>query len=169
MKTLILGGARSGKSQYAERLAQASGKAVAYVATAPQFADDKTWQQRINQHQQQRPKSWRLVEEQHDLVGILQGGLYQQDIVLIDCLTLWLSNLLYETYDIAYETQRLCEALRGYTGEVMMVSNEVGLGIVPETTLGCDFRDAQGRLNQAVAQLAERVFFIAAGLPLTLK
>jgi len=169
MKTLILGGARSGKSQHAERLAQASGKTVVYVATAPRFPDDKAWQQRIHQHQQQRPQSWRLVEEQHDLVGMLQGGAYQQDVLLIDCLTLWLSNLLYANHDIVGETQRFCEALQDYTGDVVMVSNEVGMGLVPDTALGRDFRDAQGRLNQAVAEVANRVLFIAAGLPLTLK
>ncbi|WP_038247746.1 bifunctional adenosylcobinamide kinase/adenosylcobinamide-phosphate guanylyltransferase [Ghiorsea bivora] len=169
MKTLILGGARSGKSQHAEALVQASGKTVVYVATAPRFPDDKEWQQRINKHQQQRPKGWKLIEEEQDLIGILQGSMYQEHIVLIDCLTLWLSNLLYENHDVVYETQRLCEALADYTGAVVMVSNEVGMGLVPDTALGRDFRDAQGRLNQAVAHEADSVLFVAAGLPLALK
>ncbi|MDQ7001120.1 MAG: bifunctional adenosylcobinamide kinase/adenosylcobinamide-phosphate guanylyltransferase [Ghiorsea sp.] len=169
MKTLILGGARSGKSKRAEALAEASGKAVVYVATASCFPDDKEWQQRIQQHQRQRPAAWVVVEEQIGLVSLLQGGKYEEYILLIDCLTLWLSNLMFAEMDVAQEVSVFCRALSGYTGDVVMVSNEVGLGLVPETALGREFRDEQGRLNQHVAVVADCVEFIAAGLPIKLK
>ncbi|MDQ6977417.1 MAG: bifunctional adenosylcobinamide kinase/adenosylcobinamide-phosphate guanylyltransferase [Ghiorsea sp.] len=169
MKTLILGGARSGKSKRAEALAQASGKTVVYVATSPCFPDDKEWQQRINQHQTQRPTDWVLLEEELSLINLLHDAKYEGKLLLIDCLTLWLSNLMFAKYDVTQEVTDLCQLLASYTGDVILVSNEVGLGLVPETSLGRDFRDQQGRLNQQVAAVVDCVEFIAAGLPIKLK
>ncbi len=169
MKTLVLGGARSGKSARAEHLAKASGKAVIYVATSPQSPDDNDWQQRIAKHRQQRPSHWQLLEEPLDLAGLLAGGKHQDACMLVDCLTLWLSNVLHAGKDVDAEASKLCAALAGYAGEVIMVSNEVGMGLVPESALGRAFRDAQGRLNQQVAAIADRVEFVAAGLVLPLK
>lgn len=169
MKTLILGGARSGKSQRAESLAQASGKAVVYVATSPRFSDDKEWQQRISQHKKQRPIGWSLLEEELSLASLLHDAKYEDKLLLVDCLTLWLSNMMFAQCDVVQEMNSFCQALSSYTGDIILVSNEVGLGLVPETALGRDFRDAQGRLNQKVAAVADCVEFIAAGLPIKLK
>ena len=167
--TLILGGARSGKSARAEALATASYLSVVYVATSLRDDDDIEWQCRIEQHQQQRPNDWKLVEEPMCLSDLLQNGKYINDVLLIDCLTLWLSNMMLAEKNIEHEIKVLCEALLAYQGEVILVSNEVGMGLVPETALGRAFRDEQGRLNQAVAKAASSVEFIAAGLPITLK
>jgi len=169
MKTLILGGARSGKSKHAESLAQASGKAVVYVATSPCFPDDKEWQQRIGEHKKQRPIGWELLEEELSLMSLLDDAKYKDKLVLIDCLTLWLSNMMFAQQNIAQEVTAFCQALSNYTGDVILVSNEVGLGLVPETALGREFRDEQGRLNQQVAAVADCAEFIAAGLPIKLK
>jgi adenosylcobinamide kinase/adenosylcobinamide-phosphate guanylyltransferase len=169
MKTLVLGGARSGKSQHAEALAQASGKGVVYVATAPRFPDDKEWQQRISQHEKQRPENWELLEEELSLISILHSTKHEDKFVLVDCLTLWLSNVMFANKDEEDETRQLCDALANYAGDMVLVSNEVGMGLVAETKLGRSFCDAQGRLNQAVAKVADQVFFVAAGLPLQLK
>lgn len=169
MKTLILGGARSGKSKRAEALAKASGKSVVYVATSPRFPDDKEWQQRIGQHKKQRPTDWLLLEEELSLVSLLHDAEHEDKLVLMDCLTLWLSNMMFAQQNIVQEVTVFCQALSNYTGDVILVSNEVGLGLVPEATLGREFRDAQGRLNQQVAAVADCVEFIAAGLPIQLK
>ena len=167
--TFILGGARSGKSTRAEALAKASGLAVCYMATAPSMDDDAEWQARIKQHQKQRPDDWQVIEELFDLARIFSSGAYTSELVLVDCLTLWLSNLLYAGKDVQTEVEHLCSALKAYQGDVVLVSNEVGLGLVPETELGRSFRDAQGRLNQSMAEVADHVEFIAAGLPMVLK
>ena len=138
MKTLILGGARSGKSKRAEVLAKASGKAVVYVATSPCFPDDKEWQQRIGQHKKQRPTDWLLLEEELSLVSLLHDAEHEDKLVLMDCLTLWLSNMMFAQQNITQEVTVFCQALSNYTGDVILVSNEVGLGLVPETALGRD-------------------------------
>jgi len=166
--TLILGGARSGKSARAQHLAEDSGLAVCYLATAPVLPDDAEWADRIAHHRAQRPHHWRLVEEERaiaPLISLARSG----ECLLVDCLTLWLSNLMRAGRDVEAETAALCEALRGTRATVILVSNEVGMGLVPENALGRAFRDAQGRLNQAVAAIADRVEFVAAGLPLVLK
>ena len=167
--SLILGGARSGKSTRAEALAKASGLDVCYVATAPSMDDDAEWQARIEQHQKQRPDDWQVIEEPLDLIRIFTSGADTSSIVLVDCLTLWLSNLLYADKDVQTEADNLCSVLKAYQGDVVLVSNEVGLGLVPESELGRNFRDEQGRLNQNIAAVADHVEFIAAGLPLVLK
>ena len=167
--TLLLGGARSGKSRLAETLAKESGKAVCYLATAPRYEEDAEWQSRIVKHQQQRPQHWQVIEEPLDLVGALDGEQHQTELILVDCLTLWLSNLMFAEKDVTAEVDNLCKMLAAYAGDVVLVSNEVGMGLAAESSLGRQFCDEQGRLNQAVAEAADHVLFVAAGLPLTLK
>ncbi|MEM6382591.1 MAG: bifunctional adenosylcobinamide kinase/adenosylcobinamide-phosphate guanylyltransferase [Pseudomonadota bacterium] len=171
--SLVLGGARSGKSRHAEALARASGLDLLYVATAQAYDDEM--RARIAQHQADRANDgWTTVEEEHDLAGVVARHTEPACVVLIDCLTLWLSNRLLskegtEGASMEGEIDGLCAALDARQGPVICVSNEVGLGIVPETKLGRVFRDHQGKLNQQVAALADHVCFVAAGLPLTLK
>lgn len=165
--TLVLGGARSGKSHFAEQLARDSGLARIYLATAT--ADDGEMRMRIAHHRSQRGDGWHTIEEPLALTEALTRESAVNHIVLVDCLTLWLSNLMHNGRDVAHETRQLAEWLRATTHPVLLVSNEVGLGLVPETPLGRDFRDAQGRLNQAIAAAIPNVVFIAAGLPLWLK
>ena len=165
--TLILGGARSGKSSRAEALAVEWSDAPVYLATSRAMEEDAEWQARIARHRADRGAHWRLVEEPLDVVAELEK--LDGETVLVDCLTLWLANLMQAGRDVAAETEALCAALARFSGDVLLVSNEVGMGLVPETDLGRAFRDAQGRLNQAVAAVAGRVEFVAAGLPLLLK
>lgn len=163
--TLVLGGARSGKSTYAEGLL--SGGPALYLATGQAFDDEMT--ARIRQHTERRGPGWTTVEEPLELADALAASLDPTRPVLVDCLTLWISNLMHAGRDVAAETERLCTVLTEAAGPVVLVSNEVGLGLVPETRLGRDFRDHQGRVNQRVAQTCRRVIFVAAGLPLILK
>lgn len=163
--TLVLGGARSGKSAYAEGLL-AHAPAL-YLATGQAFDDEMA--ERIRTHAARRGPHWSTIEEPLDLAACLDRHLDPARPVLVDCLTLWLSNLMHAGRDIDAEAARLCEVLTAAAGPVVLVSNEIGLGLVPDTRLGRDFRDAQGRLNQRVAQACRRVVFIAAGLPLVLK
>jgi len=165
--TLVLGGARSGKSRFAERLALDSGLQRIYLATAT--AGDDEMRRRIAHHRAQREDGWRTVEESLELTDTLARECAADRVVLVDCLTLWLSNLMFAARDIAAETSKLADWLQSTPHAVLLVSNEVGLGLVPETSLGRDFRDAQGRLNQAVAAAVANVAFVAAGLPLWLK
>jgi adenosylcobinamide kinase/adenosylcobinamide-phosphate guanylyltransferase len=165
--TLVLGGARSGKSVFAERLVRASGLSLIYLATGS--AGDAEMRARIARHRGDRGPDWRTVEEPLALAEALAREAAPAHAVLVDCLTLWLSNLMHAGRDPEAETRGLLAALERCRGPVTLVSNEVGLGIVPETPLGRAFRDAQGRLNQAVAAAVGRVAFIAAGLPLWLK
>ena len=163
---LILGGARSGKPAHALARAEAAAPARVYVATAQAWDDEMA--DRIARHKAERGAGWRTVEAPLDLAGPL-AGVRPGEAVLIDCLTLWLSNLMGAERDIEAETAALLAAISSCPAPVFLVSNEVGLGLVPETPLGRAFRDHQGRLNQQVAAAAERVTFVAAGLPLTLK
>ncbi len=164
---LVLGGARSGKSVYAERLVATSGLPAAYIATAA--AGDDEMAARIETHRARRDPSWRTVEAPDRIEDALEQEAGEGRAVLVDCLTLWLSNLMLGGADLEARTEGLCDAARGAPGLRVFVSNEVGLGLVPETPLGRRFRDAQGRLNQAVAAVADNVVFMAAGLPLVLK
>ncbi|MDQ6951211.1 MAG: bifunctional adenosylcobinamide kinase/adenosylcobinamide-phosphate guanylyltransferase [Mariprofundales bacterium] len=164
-----MGGARSGKSQRAEKLAISSGKPVTYIATAPILADDPEWQQRIAHHRARRPSDWRTLEVPHDLAEAIQHHHRSNRTLLIDCLSLWLSNRLLADADIDDASDILCANLRCSTGDIILVSNEVGMGLVPEQALGRAFRDAQGRLNQRIATCANRVEFVVAGIPLCLK
>jgi adenosylcobinamide kinase/adenosylcobinamide-phosphate guanylyltransferase len=164
---LVLGGARSGKSAFAERLVEESGLAPIYVATAE--AGDPEMIDRIATHRKQRGTAWRTIEVRDRLEEALAAEAGEGRAVLVDCLTLWLSNLMLAGADIEARTQALAEKAAALPGLVIFVSNEVGLGIVPDTPLGRRFRDAQGRLNQTIAAIADRVVFMAAGLPLYLK
>jgi adenosylcobinamide kinase/adenosylcobinamide-phosphate guanylyltransferase len=165
--TLVLGGARSGKSAFAEKMIGDSGLARIYLATAT--ADDDEMRNRIVHHRTQRGEGWTTVEEPLALVDALTREATQGRAVLVDCLTLWLSNLMFAERDPDVEARRLTRFLGVAKYPVVLVSNEVGLGLVPETPLGRNFRDAQGRLNQIVAAAVPNVVFIAAGLPLWLK
>lgn len=164
--TLVLGGARSGKSRLAESLAlEAADDRPVYIATAE--AGDAEMAERIAAHAARRTGRWSTVEAPHDLAGALRdaGG----RVVLVDCLTLWLSNTMLAERDIEAANGDLLAALARRPAPTLLVSNEIGLGLVPETPLGRAFRDAQGRLNQRVAAAADCVVFVAAGLPLRLK
>jgi adenosylcobinamide kinase/adenosylcobinamide-phosphate guanylyltransferase len=169
MRSLILGGARSGKSALAERLAIDSGREVVYLATAQ--AGDAEMAARIVHHRARRPQQWLCVEEPLHLADILREHARDDRCILVDCLTLWLSNLLggADMQGFERERDRLLNVLPGLPGDVLLVSNEVGLGIVPMGELTRRFVDEAGRLHQAIAALSERVVFVAAGLPLVLK
>ena len=179
-RTLVLGGARSGKSAYAERLAIESGKDVVYIATAR--PGDPEMMARIEHHRERRLGDWRTVEEPLALADEIFRWTSPDNLVLVDCLTLWLSNLMFsggseypDVGDIAlpplFHEQRalLLQALAHYSGDLVVVSNEVGMGIVPYGAISRTFVDEAGRLNQAVAAACDRVVFVAAGLPLALK
>ena len=164
---LVLGGARSGKSNYAERLVIESGLEPVYLATAQ--AGDAEMEERIAQHQARRDSSWRTIEESEALEAALATQAQADRAVLVDCLTLWLSNLLLAGADVETRVRGLRDTLTALPGLLVLVSNEVGMGIIPDNALGRRFRDAQGRLNQDVAAIADSVVFLAAGLPLHLK
>jgi adenosylcobinamide kinase/adenosylcobinamide-phosphate guanylyltransferase len=165
--TLVLGGARSGKSSFAEQLVEASGLERVYLATAT--AEDDEMRFRIAHHRERRGNGWMTVEEPLALVDALTREATRGRAVLVDCLTLWLSNLMFSGRDPDVEARRLTRFLGVARYPIIFVSNEVGLGLVPETPLGRSFRDAQGRLNQIIAAAVPDVVFIAAGLPLWLK
>ncbi len=168
MKELILGGARSGKSAFAQARASASGLDVIYLATAQ--AGDAEMAQRIARHRAERPAHWGLVEEPLQLAATLQTHAAPHCCLLVDCLTLWLSNLLAAGDALLHaEIHALLAVLPTLPGAVLLVSNEVGQGIVPAHPLARRFRDEAGHLHQAVAQRCDRVRFIIAGFPLTLK
>lgn len=167
MRELILGGARSGKSALAEQRAAASGQAVTFVATAE--AGDAEMAARIAAHRERRPAHWTTVEAPRELAAALRAHAGPGRLLLVDCLTLWLANLVADDTALEHERAALLAALPALAGEIVLVSNEVGLGIVPDNPLGRRFRDAAGRLNQEVAGACERVTLVAAGLPLTLK
>ena len=165
--TLVLGGARSGKSAFAEQLIGGSGLARVYLATAT--AGDDEMKARIAHHRAQRGEGWTTIEEPLALIEALSREAASGRAVLVDCLTLWLSNLMLAERDPESETRALAAFLHAAPHPIVLVSNEIGLGLVPDTPLGRRFRDAQGRLNQIVAAAVPNVVFIAAGLPLWLK
>ena len=170
--TLVLGGARSGKSTHAEKLVTgslfgAAPRPAVYIATAQ--PGDVEMATRIVAHRARRGIHWTTVEEPLKLAEALLAAGNHGHPVLVDCLTLWLSNLMLAGDDVDEATDELVHALVDYGAPVVFVSNEVGLGIVPDTPLGRSFRDAQGRLNMRMADRADRVILMTAGLPLTLK
>ncbi|MBB3217877.1 adenosylcobinamide kinase/adenosylcobinamide-phosphate guanylyltransferase [Ochrobactrum sp. RC6B] len=164
---LVLGGARSGKSSYAEKMAQSSGLQPLYLATGRAFDDEM--ENRIAIHRNRRGFDWQTVEEPLDLVGALTLHVAFDRFVLVDCLTLWLTNLMMAERDVTAETAGLVAMLPNLAGPVVFVSNEVGFGIVPENRMAREFRDHAGFLHQAVAAVADEVYLIAAGLPLKMK
>ena len=171
--TLVLGGARSGKSSYAEQLAILSGLPVTYIATALVFDDE--FGLRVAHHKTCRAKHWKTVEKAHDLAKALKEHVKQGEYVIVDCLSLWLAQCIcpdcaqVDTVDWQIERDALLEALPNLAGNVVLVSNEVGMGIVPLGAINRQFQDEQGRLNQAVAKIADEVVCIMAGLPIGLK
>lgn len=169
MLELILGGARSGKSRLAERLATQSGLAVTYIATSQ--ALDGEMSARIQHHRQRRPADWGLVEEPLELARALRDNAAPGRCLLVDCLTLWLTNLLMLDDDTRLAMQRdaFLDALAELPGRIILVSNETGLGVVPLGELTRRYVDEAGWLHQAVAERAERVLFTVAGLPMLLK
>lgn len=164
--TLVTGGARSGKSGYAERLARASGLPCRYLATA-EAGNDAEMVDRIRHHREGRGEGWQTIEAPLDLAPALAAG--TGTVTLLDCATLWLSNHLLRGHDPAAEAGRLLAALAAAPGPVVVVSNEVGGGIVPENALARRFRDEQGWLNQRLAAAAGLVVVVIAGLPLALR
>lgn len=169
MRELILGGVRSGKSRLAEQHAQTTGLPVTYLATAT--VQDDEMRARVAHHQAQRPGHWQLVEEPLALAAALQRHAAENHCVLVDCLTLWLTNLLCAQNEVLLqqEVAALLEVLPGLPGQIILVSNETGMGIVPLGELTRRYCDEAGRLHQAVAQCCERVILTVAGLPFNLK
>lgn len=164
---LVLGGARSGKSRFAQARAEAEEGALVYIATGQAF--DTEMAERIERHRADRGPRWRTVEAPLALAGAVAAEARPGQVVLVDCLTLWASHLMLGEQDIEAETKRLAEAIGAARGPLILVSNEVGLGIVPENALARRFRDVAGRINQAVAEVVAEAVFVAAGLPLRLK
>ncbi len=169
MTCLVLGGARSGKSAWAEARAAARGWPVTYLATAE--ARDEGMRQRIALHRQRRPEAWSCVEEPLALADRLRLLAREEGIVLVDCLTLWLTNLLChdDPGRLAHEREALLQVLPQLPGEIILVSTEVGLGVVPMGELSRRFVDEAGDLHQRLATLCDHVIFVAAGLPLAMK
>lgn len=164
--SLILGGASSGKSAFAENLVLKSGRKPVYLATCA--ATDAEMKARIKRHRKRRDGRWRELEVPHELAGAL-GWIAADEIVLVDCMTLWLSNLMESNHNVDEALKRVNTQIAASAAPVVLVSNELGMGLVPETKLGRDFRDCQGRVNQTLAADADLVAFVAAGLPLCLK
>lgn len=164
---LVLGGARSGKSRYAQQRAEAIAGRHLFIATAEARDDDM--RERIARHRSDRSALWRTLETPLELAAIIDAQRGADAVILVDCLTLWATNLLLSERDIDGATQALCTALASFDGKVILVANEVGLGIVPDNALARRFRDVAGQINQAVARAVDEVVFVAAGLPLKLK
>jgi len=169
MLELILGGARSGKSRLAERLAAESGLSVTYIATSQ--AHDGEMSARIQQHRDRRPAEWQLVEEPLELARVLHENAASQTCLLVDCLTLWLTNLLMldNPARLASEREALLASIEQLPGRIILVSNETGLGVVPIGELTRRYVDEAGWLHQALAERCQRVVFTVAGLPMILK
>lgn len=164
--TLVLGGARSGKSGFAQRQAESQAGRLVMIATGQAF--DEEMRQRIALHRAERGAAWHTVEAPVDLRGAL-AGLQPGDVAVVDCLTLWLSNLMRGERDLDAEGGTLVAAVRALQNPVWLVSNEVGFGIVPENAMARRFRDAAGRLHQQLAAVVDHVVLVVAGLPMTLK
>jgi adenosylcobinamide kinase/adenosylcobinamide-phosphate guanylyltransferase len=164
---LVLGGARSGKSRIAQQIAEANGSERVYIATAQAF--DAEMRSRIVQHQADRNALWRTREAPLDLPDAILSETGATRVVLVDCMTLWLSNMLLAERDLERAGEALTKAVMAAAGPLVLVSNEVGHGIVPDHPLGRVFRDAQGRLNQRMAETCHQVIFVTAGLPVVLK
>jgi len=170
MKELILGGARSGKSHYAEVCAAESGLDVLYVATAQ--AHDDEMQQRIEHHKQQRPDHWQLIEEPINLISVLKDNANTSKCILVDCLTLWISNQLCSEIHknkIENNINKLVETVLNLPGRIIFVSNEVSMGIIPMGEINRQFVDEAGRLHQRLATVCDNVTLMVAGIPTVIK
>ena len=169
MLQLILGGARSGKSRLAEKLAAESGCAVTYIATSQPL--DGEMNERVRHHRQRRPEHWALIEEPVEVARVLRDNARADACLLVDCLTLWLTNLLMleDLQRLNAERDALLECLAELPGEILFVSNETGMGVVPLGELTRRYVDEAGWLHQALAERCQRVVLTVAGLPLTLK
>ena len=163
--TLVLGGARSGKSHYAQQLGERAGRVV-FIATAQ--AGDEEMRAKIDRHRAERPAYWRTVEEPRDLGAAIEQHAPAADLILVDCLTFFAANLLGSS-DAGSYIDHLCDALKSHACGVVLVSNEVGSGVVPAYESGRRYRDLLGEINQRVAAVADDVVLMVAGLPLTLK
>lgn len=163
----VLGGARSGKSRYAQQRAEATGLFPLYIATAQAWDDEM--RDRIRRHQEERGHVWSTIEAPLELAEAIHVNSAPDRVILVDCLTLWVTNLLLSDQDIAKATAALVEAIASAKGNVILVSNEVGLGIVPDNALARRFRDEAGLVNQKIATCVSEVQFVAAGLNLRMK
>ncbi len=166
--TLVLGGARSGKSSFAQAQAEAAGQGGRLVMIATGQALDEEMRQRIEQHRAERGEAWVTVEAPVDLLAAL-GALRRGDVAVVDCLTLWLTNLMLADMDLEAAAGALVAAVQAMQNPLWLVSNEVGLGIVPENTMARRFRDAAGRLHRQLAAVADHVVLVVAGLPVVVK
>jgi adenosylcobinamide kinase/adenosylcobinamide-phosphate guanylyltransferase len=164
---LVLGGARSGKSAYAERRAEAYAGDKLYIATAE--VTDSEMAERIRHHQERRGRGWRTIEAPVDPSNALREFDAPGRVILVDCVTVWINNLMFHDRAVEPAVADFCAALVQAKGRVIVVSNEVGFGIVPENALARKFRDFAGRANQAIAAAAHEVVLVVAGLPLTMK
>jgi adenosylcobinamide kinase / adenosylcobinamide-phosphate guanylyltransferase len=164
---LVLGGARSGKSAFAERLIDETGLEKAYLATGQAFDDEM--KRRVGTHQNRRGPEWKLIEEPIDIAAALAKICDSKTAVLLDCLTLWVTNLMMVEKNVLSECDMLTKALRSLAGTIVLVSNEVGQGIVPDNAMARAFRDYAGLLHQKIAGIADEVYFVTAGLPQKLK
>jgi adenosylcobinamide kinase / adenosylcobinamide-phosphate guanylyltransferase len=175
--TLILGGARSGKSRFALGLSPPAPSSTTHSFIATALAQDEEMKVRIQKHRQSRSLDWDTREEPYDLLGVLRKTAREDaSLVVVDCLTLWLSNLLcgmggpaLSTDSIEAKIDELQKEIPQLTGRILLVSNEVGLGLVPETSMGREFRDLQGRLNQSIAEVSNDIFFLVAGIAQKIK
>ena len=172
--TLVLGGVRSGKSRYAQQLAEQAGRVV-FVATAKasDSSSDDEMRRKIDRHREDRPKHWMTIEEPLELPRVLTEHAADCDVIVVDCLTIFAANLMEAEGEdreaIESRVKSLCEALHHANCSVVLVSNEVGSGVVPAYAVGCRFRDLLGEINQSVARVADDVVLMVAGLPLALK
>lgn len=164
---LVIGGARSGKTAYGMRLAVECDLDQWMIATAE--AGDAEMRERISRHRAERGANWQVAEEPIALVDALARTAAPGRVIVVDCLTIWLSNWFLRELDYASEVDRLAAWLQANSSPVILISNELGMGLVPETSLGRGFRDAHGRMNQSLAAICDCVTFVAAGLPLVLK
>lgn len=165
--TLVLGGTRSGKSAFAEKFVLSSGKQPVYLATAVIFNEEM--KERVQKHRSRRCSDWLNIEEPVNILAKLEHHNSANKIVLVDCLTVWLANLMEYRLDIEKQIAALVEGLGKLQMDTVFVASEVGLGIIPENRIAREFSDHAGLLNQKIASIADNVFFVAAGLPLKLK
>lgn len=165
--TLVLGGARSGKSAFAEALVSGSGLKAVYIATGRVW--DEEMRQRVDAHRARRGAAWTTIEEPLELTDAIEREARQGRALLVDCLTLWITNLIMDERDIGTAFEAVLTAIHTAACPVVLVSNEVGLGIVPDNAMARTFRDHAGQLHQSIAAIVAEVYFVAAGLPLKLK